>query len=211
MLMGAIANMAPALFGGIIAEVPFVDVLTTMLDDTLPLTPPEWPEWGNPIASRRGLRTIAAYSPYDNVGATELPAYPCGRRLDRSARDLLGAGEMGCAIARSHDRITPCSVQDQHGFRTCRRFRPVFTAGRNRLQLRLCAESCRQGRRPLWACNRAIAPERAAPPDSRSDVAEPPSDKRRSLAGQHLQAAPDFSPPMPSSRRRSRIPASCRP
>ena len=49
MLMGAIANMAPEHFGGIIAEVPFVDVLTTMLDDTLPLTPPEWPEWGNPI------------------------------------------------------------------------------------------------------------------------------------------------------------------
>ena len=49
MLMGAIANMAPEAFGGIIAEVPFVDVLATMLDDTLPLTPPEWPEWGNPI------------------------------------------------------------------------------------------------------------------------------------------------------------------
>src|SRR5690606_27190549 len=53
MLMGAIANMAPEAFGGIIAEVPFVDVLTTMLDDTLPLTPPEWPEWGNPIASEK--------------------------------------------------------------------------------------------------------------------------------------------------------------
>ena len=49
MLMGAIANMAPEKFGGVIAAVPFVDVLETMLDDTLPLTPPEWPEWGNPI------------------------------------------------------------------------------------------------------------------------------------------------------------------
>lgn len=69
MLMGAVANMAPELFGGIIAEVPFVDVLTTMLDDTLPLTPPEWPEWGNPIVSEKDYDTIAAYSPYDNVGA----------------------------------------------------------------------------------------------------------------------------------------------
>ena len=73
MLMGAIANMAPEAFGGIIAEVPFVDVLATMLDDTLPLTPPEWPEWGNPILSAEDYRTIAAYSPYDNVGAQDYP------------------------------------------------------------------------------------------------------------------------------------------
>ena len=71
--MGAVANMAPEAFGGIIAEVPFVDVLDTMLDDTLPLTPPEWPEWGNPIASAEDYRTIAAYSPYDNVGAQAYP------------------------------------------------------------------------------------------------------------------------------------------
>ncbi|HKJ60431.1 MAG TPA: S9 family peptidase [Hyphomicrobiales bacterium] len=73
MLMGAAANMAPDLFGGIIAEVPFVDVLNTMLDDTLPLTPPEWPEWGNPITSREDYETIAAYSPYDNVIAQNYP------------------------------------------------------------------------------------------------------------------------------------------
>jgi len=73
MLMGAIANMAPESFGGIIAEVPFVDVLTTMLDDTLPLTPPEWPEWGNPIASEAEYRYIATYSPYDNVAAHDYP------------------------------------------------------------------------------------------------------------------------------------------
>jgi oligopeptidase B len=73
MLMGAIANMAPEKFAGIIAAVPFVDVLNTMLDDTLPLTPPEWPEWGNPIESEKEYRWIAAYSPYDNV---EAKAYP---------------------------------------------------------------------------------------------------------------------------------------
>ena len=56
MLMGAVANRRRELFAGIIADVPFVDVLNTMLDDTLPLTPPEWPEWGNPIASADGFR-----------------------------------------------------------------------------------------------------------------------------------------------------------
>jgi oligopeptidase B len=73
MLMGAVVNMAPELFNGIVAEVPFVDVLATMLDDTLPLTPPEWPEWGNPIASAEAYKTIAAYSPVDNVRAMTYP------------------------------------------------------------------------------------------------------------------------------------------
>ena len=73
MLMGAVANLAPDLFGAIVAEVPFVDVLTTMLDDTLPLTPPEWPEWGNPIEDGAAFATIRAYSPIDRV---EAKAYP---------------------------------------------------------------------------------------------------------------------------------------
>ena len=104
--MGAIANMAPEAFGGIIAEVPFVDVLNTMLDDTLPLTPPEWPEWGNPIASADDYRTIAAYSPYDNVAAQDYPPILARRRPHRSARHLLGAGQMGGAAARAQDAAT---------------------------------------------------------------------------------------------------------
>ena len=74
MLMGAVANRSGELFAGIVAEVPFVDVLNTMLDDTLPLTPPEWPEWGNPIESAADFRTILSYSPYDNVAAKDYPA-----------------------------------------------------------------------------------------------------------------------------------------
>ncbi|WP_018389838.1 S9 family peptidase [Ancylobacter sp. FA202] len=74
MLMGAVANMRPDLFAGIVAEVPFVDVLDTMLDDTLPLTPPEWPEWGNPIMDAEAFASIQAYSPYDNVTAQDYPA-----------------------------------------------------------------------------------------------------------------------------------------
>ncbi len=74
LLIGAVANMAPELFAGLIAEVPFVDTLNTMLDATLPLTPPEWPEWGNPLASADDYRLIASYSPYDNVAAQDYPA-----------------------------------------------------------------------------------------------------------------------------------------
>ncbi|MBY0611356.1 MAG: S9 family peptidase [Beijerinckiaceae bacterium] len=74
LLMGAVANMAPDLFAGLLAEVPFVDVLNTILDADLPLTPPEWPEWGNPIVDRAAFEYIRSYSPYDNVSAQRYPA-----------------------------------------------------------------------------------------------------------------------------------------
>lgn len=74
LLMGAVANQRPDLFGGIIAEVPFVDVINTMTDDGLPLTPPEWQEWGNPITGRQMFRTMLGYSPYENVRAQSYPA-----------------------------------------------------------------------------------------------------------------------------------------
>lgn len=69
MLMGAVANMRPDLWCGIFTEVPFVDVLNTTSDETLPLTPGEWPEWGNPIKSDEDYKMIASYSPYENVAA----------------------------------------------------------------------------------------------------------------------------------------------
>jgi oligopeptidase B len=67
LLMGAVMNLAPQLFRCVIAEVPFVDSLTTMLDESLPLTVGEWEEWGNPDASAEAYRTMKSYSPYDNV------------------------------------------------------------------------------------------------------------------------------------------------
>jgi oligopeptidase B len=67
LLMGAVMNLAPELFRCVVAEVPFVDALTTMLDASLPLTVGEWEEWGNPDASATAYRTMKSYSPYDNV------------------------------------------------------------------------------------------------------------------------------------------------
>jgi oligopeptidase B len=73
LLVGASVNLRPDLFGGVIAAVPFVDVINTISDGNLPLTPPEWEEWGNPITSAEEYRWIAEYSPYDNIQNVEYP------------------------------------------------------------------------------------------------------------------------------------------
>jgi hypothetical protein len=72
--MGAVVNMRPDLFKAVVAYVPFVDVINTELDDTLPLTAGEWEEWGNPVKSKENFQYMLSYSPYDNVAAKDYPA-----------------------------------------------------------------------------------------------------------------------------------------
>ncbi|WP_370336000.1 S9 family peptidase [Parvularcula marina] len=84
LLVGAAVNLDPELYGGILGAVPFVDVINTISDDTLPLTPPEWDEWGNPITSAEEYGWIAKYSPYDNIkqGAAYPPILATGGLTD---------------------------------------------------------------------------------------------------------------------------------
>src|SRR6185437_3201234 len=73
LLMGAAANMAPDAFGGIVAQVPFVDALTSILDPSLPLTVPEWEEWGDPLHDPEVYQYMKSYTPYENVRDQEYP------------------------------------------------------------------------------------------------------------------------------------------
>jgi oligopeptidase B len=76
LLMGAVTNLAPELFGAVVAEVPFVDPLTTMLDPSLPLTVIEWDEWGDPLHSAEAYGWMKAYAPYENVAPASEATYP---------------------------------------------------------------------------------------------------------------------------------------
>ncbi len=81
-LMGAVVNSDPDLWGVVVCDVPFVDVLNTMMDASLPLTPGEWPEWGNPIEDPAAFELIRSYSPYDNVKAQAYPPMWIGGGLN---------------------------------------------------------------------------------------------------------------------------------
>ena len=115
LLMGAVTNLRPDLFRAVVAEVPFVDVVNTMLDATLPLTVIEYDEWGNPERSATYYEYIRSYSPYDNVGREGLPAHPGDGGAQRSAGGLLGAGQVDGQAAGPEDRPEPAAAAHQHG------------------------------------------------------------------------------------------------
>ena len=107
LLMGAVANMAPELFAGILAQVPFVDALTTILDPSLPLTVTEWDEWGNPLEDEDVYHYMKSYSPYENVEAKDYPPILAMTSLNDTRVLLRRAGEMGCRAEAHQDRRPP--------------------------------------------------------------------------------------------------------
>ena len=146
MLMGVVANMAPDLFLGIIADVPFVDVLNTMLDKDLPLTPPEWPEWGNPITSRDEFEIIHSYSPYENVEAKPYPhIFAYGGLTDPRVTYWEPAKWVARLRETQHLRQSD-PAQDQHGGGARRRIGPLRAAARDGGRLCVRPEDRRAGR-----------------------------------------------------------------
>ena len=103
LLMGAVANLAPEAFAAIVADVPFVDALTSILDPSLPLTVVEWEEWGNPLEDPEVYAYMKSYSPYENVEAKALPADPRRDLPQRHPRPLRRAGQVGRPAAGHRD------------------------------------------------------------------------------------------------------------
>jgi oligopeptidase B len=112
LLMGAVANLAPELFRAVVAEVPFVDPLATMLDPTLPLTVIEWEEWGNPLDDPEAHGWLAGYSPYENVREVPYPAILATTGLNDPRVDF---HEPAKWVARLRDRVPGAADPDLAG------------------------------------------------------------------------------------------------
>ena len=103
LLMGAVVNLRPDLFQAVHLAVPFVDVMNTMMDATLPLTVGEYLEWGNPN-EKAAYDYMKTYSPYDNLAKPRLSGHAGHHQFQRQPGDVLGAGQVRRAAADPQDR-----------------------------------------------------------------------------------------------------------
>ena len=124
LLMGAVANLAPEAFAGIVAQVPFVDPLNSILDPSLPLTVTEWEEWGNPIESADVYAYMKSYSPYENVAKLPVSEDPGGDQPERHPGALPRAGQVDRQAAR-HRPGRHLPAEDRDGRRARRPERPL--------------------------------------------------------------------------------------
>ncbi len=176
LLMGAVANLRPDLYHGMVAQVPFVDVVTTMLDDTIPLTTGEYDEWGNP--NEEAFYTyMKSYSPYDNVTRASLPQPARHDRPARLAGTVLGTRQVGGPSPRAENRRQPGAAALRHGNRPRRCLGPLQAAARCGAGVRLFAGIGRERSVGFgwegYLITIGYLPCSSKPPATRSTLSEP--------------------------------------
>ena len=145
LLIGAVANQYPDLFGGLVADVPFVDALTSMLDASLPLTVTEYDEWGDP-SEPEAYDYLAGYAPYENVAAVDYPPILADHVPPRHPGALRRGGQVGRSPASHGHRAARLPAQDRDVGRPRRRVGPLPGLARPRLHQRLGPRSDGPGR-----------------------------------------------------------------
>ena len=135
LLMGAVANMRPDLFRAVVSKVPFVDVINTMLDETLPLTVGEFEEWGNP-KSEDEYEYMKTYCPYTNLPPKAYPAMLVKTSFNDSQVMYWEPAKYVAKPAHAQDGREPAAPQDEHGGGARRRVGPLRLPARDRLRLR---------------------------------------------------------------------------
>ena len=128
--MGAVANLAPEKFAAIIAEVPFVDALNTILDPSLPLTVMEWEEWGNPVDSAEVYAYMRSYSPYENVQPTAYPAILATAGLNDPRVSVHEPAKWVARLRATQTGDAPVAAQDRDGRRPRRAVRSLRRVAR---------------------------------------------------------------------------------
>ena len=155
LLMGAVSNLRPDLFKGVVAEVPFVDVVTTMLDASIPLTTGEYDEWGDPH-KKEFYDYMLSYSPYDNVASKTYPAMLITGGLHDSQVQYWEPAKWVAKLRELKTDNNPCSAQDQHGRRPRRRLGTFSPPSGNRVQLCISFGFSGNSRINLSICGRAV-------------------------------------------------------
>ena len=126
LLMGAVLNLAPEKYAVSIAQVPFVDALTTILDPDLPLSALEWEEWGNPIEDKEVYEYMKSYTPYENIHPVRYPAIAAVTSL-HDTRVFYVEPAKWVRTARNHRPVIPHpAAEDRYDRRTWRRLRAVY-------------------------------------------------------------------------------------